>query len=364
MSLAKPIGRDTHGDAASMISGFEHRNIYKVAIDEANSFKCTECKHRGPIEAYPEFHKKADTEWARFYVDVDKSQQPAPFEDFTMIKDPKTVLGEEFLCYHTRNVLPETSLGIGVSISRLPRTGEIRSVTPTLDLLCLRAFSKMKIRKSISNQRFTHWLPLYFGEEVPFKTKTQVFNEETKEFVWEENTIKPKERLVKLLSHAICFLTKGSTKKEMTPEMIIEVMPKLIITHIVELIDEKNHVSITAIRRLINFIRLFRLLIELQPSVQATVNERLNTFISKPETRIKDHTASLGDILSYSAVTDSFSFKDLLTGYLEEQLDRQAFWILRKIPELDHTDEKFKGKETILEDSRAEVCYKTGIAGF
>ena len=94
------------------------------------------------------------------------------------------------------------------------------------------------------------------------------------------------------------------------------------------------------------------------------MNERLNTFISKPETRVKDHTASLGDILSYSAITDSFSFKDLLTGYLEEQLDRQAFWILRKIPELDHTDEKFKGKETILEDSRAEVCYKTGIAGF
>jgi hypothetical protein len=86
-----------------------------------------------------------------------------------MLKDEKTLLGEEFLCYHTRNVLPETSLGIGISLSRLPRTGEIRSVTPTLDLLCLRAYSKLKVRKSVSNERFTHWLPLYFGEETPFK---------------------------------------------------------------------------------------------------------------------------------------------------------------------------------------------------
>ena len=144
-----------------------------------------------------------------------------------------------------------------------PRTGEIRSVTPTLDLLSLQAFSKQKVRKSIANERFTHWLPLYFGESAPFESKKQIFNEEKKEFEQIETTIKPKERLVKLLEHSLCFLTKGSTKKDLTPEMVIEVMPKLIITHLVDMINEKNHVSITAIRRLVNFIRLFRLLIEL-----------------------------------------------------------------------------------------------------
>ena len=35
---------------------------------------------------------------------------------------------------------------------------------------------------------------------------------------------------------------------------------------------------------------------------------------------------------------------DILESYLEEQLDRQAFWILRVVPELDHTDEKYKNK--------------------
>ena len=121
MSLAKPIG----ADASSSVAGFEHRNVYKVAVDEANSFKCTECKHRGPIEPHPPFNEKESEEQA-----------------FVLLKDAKTLLGEELMCFHTRNPLPETSLGIGVSISRLPRTGEIRSVTPTLDLLCLRAFFK------------------------------------------------------------------------------------------------------------------------------------------------------------------------------------------------------------------------------
>ena len=74
--------------------------------------------------------------------------------------------------------------------------------------------------------------------------------------------------MIHLLKHSLCFLTKGSTTKEFTPDMVLEVMPKLIITHLVDMVDEKKHISIAAIRRLVNFIRLFRLLIELAPGVQ------------------------------------------------------------------------------------------------
>ena len=146
--------------------------------------------------------------------------------------------------------------------------------------------------------------------------------------------------------------------------MVLEVMPKLITTHLVDMVNEKNHISITAIRRLINFIRLFRVLIELKPEVSKTIDARLKTFIDHPDKRVKDHTPALGDLLAFSAVSDSVSLGDLLNFYLDEQLDRQAFWIIQKIPELDHTDEKFKGKEIVLEESRSEVCFKTGLVGF
>jgi hypothetical protein len=45
-------------------------------------------------------------------------------------------------------------------------------------------------------------------------------------------------------------------------------------------------------------------------------------------------------------------------------MDRQAFWILKEIPELDHEDPKYKDKDIIMEEAKNEVCFKTGITGF
>ena len=186
----------------------------------------------------------------------------------------------------------------------------------------MRAFTKHKIRKSISNERFSYWLPLYFGENAKFEVKEQYFDEEKKQYETRTHLVDPRERIIHLLKHAICFMTKGSTQKDFESSMVLEIMPKLIITHMVEMANEKKHMSIAAIRRLINYIRLFRLLIELCPQVMGVINDKINTFITKPETRVKDHTASLGDILAMVAVSDRYSMKDLLDGYLEEQLDR------------------------------------------
>ena len=104
--------------------------------------------------------------------------------------------------------------------------------------------------------------------------------------------------------------------------MVLEIMPKLIITHMVDMANERKHISILALRRLVNFIRLFRLAIELVPGVQAAINEKLRMFKEDESKRVKDFTPSLGDILAISIVSDQFSMMDLLEGYLEEQLDR------------------------------------------
>lgn len=85
-----------------------------------------------------------------------------------MVKTYEELLMEELCCFHTKAKLKDSTLGIGVSISRLPRTGEIRLITSTLDLLSMRAFVKHKCRHSLSNEKFTHWFPLYFGEKEKF----------------------------------------------------------------------------------------------------------------------------------------------------------------------------------------------------
>lgn len=124
--------------------------------------------------------------------------------------------------------------------------------------------------------------------------------------------------MLHLLTKAICYITKKDTRKDLTPEMVIEVMPKLIITHLVDMVDEKKHISIQAIRRLLNYIRLFKLFIDLSPEVGKIIDEKLKTFHEEPEKRIKDHCSSLGDILAFLTVTKNYKLPQLLDAYLGE----------------------------------------------
>jgi len=98
-------------------------------------------------------------------------------QDYIMVRSPKELLLEELVCYHTKIPLREHTLGIGISLQRNPRTGLVSYVNPTADLMSMRAFTKLKIRKSISGDRFSHWLPLYFGEDEVYETKRDQMNE-------------------------------------------------------------------------------------------------------------------------------------------------------------------------------------------
>lgn len=120
---------------------------------------------------------------------------------------------------------------------------------------------------------------MYFGEDGQFEKKTQIFNEDKKEYENRVEVIKPKERMVHLLKKSLCYLTKKDTRKPFTPEMVVEVMPKLMITAFVDIVSgEKHHMSLVAIRRIFNFIRLFHLLFELQPDSVKQVDEKIKVF--------------------------------------------------------------------------------------
>mmetsp|Transcript_30105 Transcript_30105/g.29355 ORF Transcript_30105/g.29355 Transcript_30105/m.29355 type:complete len:231 (+) Transcript_30105:593-1285(+) len=217
---------------------------------------------------------------------------------FLMVRTPEEIRQDDLVCFHTKNKLRDGSLGIGVSITRLPRTGEIRMITSTLDLLSIRAFLKHKVRHSLANEKFTHWLPLYFGEKEIIETKKNLFNHETQKYVQEQVQINCKERFIHLLKKSIAFLCTGSTRRPFKHSMVMEVMPKLIVTHIIEMIQQQKHISILALRRLLNFYRLFALFIELYPEIEQEINAKVKQFIEEPDKRVKDHCSSLGDLLA------------------------------------------------------------------
>jgi hypothetical protein len=67
------------------------------------------------------------------------------------------------------------------------------------------------------------------------------------------------------------FISNGSSRKQYTPQQIVEFMPKLIKTHIVDMMKENRHTSILAIRRLFNFIRLFLYFIDKDPKIAENI---------------------------------------------------------------------------------------------
>jgi hypothetical protein len=87
-----------------------------------------------------------------------------------------------------------------------------------LDYISIKAFIKEGIRWSVNNEKFTNWLPLYFGNE--------------------DN----KDRALHLGRKSLAMIMANSTRR-FKPEFILEVFPKILVTQIYMLVDQKRHTS-------------------------------------------------------------------------------------------------------------------------
>jgi len=54
-------------------------------------------------------------------------------------------------------------MGLGLKISKIPRTGLIKDGETYYDYISLKAFMKESINLTSQNEKITHWMPVYFG---------------------------------------------------------------------------------------------------------------------------------------------------------------------------------------------------------
>lgn len=104
--------------------------------------------------------------------------------------------------------------------------------------------------------------------------------------------------------------------------------------------------------------RLFTLLLDKYPQLRDVMDEKIKVFIEKPECRIKEVTTNIGDLLVFLTVSKKYKWDDLKEAYLNEQLDRQVFWVLQEVPQLDKID------GAGLEDAKIEASFKSTIIGY
>ena len=289
------------------------KNNYMDILRNINEYNCNCCGHKGSAGPYPEL-------------------PVLKLEDLQMTEDKlKTLQKNQIICFQRKTYLDEAPLGVGVSTVILPRTQEITKVVPILDLLSLKSFIKGRVRSSINGTRFTHWFPIYFGVN--------------------------KDQFIKLATRAISMMCVNNTRK-FDPVQIFKIAPKILNGLIVDIMSEKTNTSNKSLKMMVWLYRSLRMLIDEYPIVEEMFDEKISQFMTDHSNRLKENCNSLGDLLCYVIFSRKYSLRDIVNAYIDEQMDRQVFWIIQLIPEIEKLIDNDK-----IDSARSKVCFKAGAIG-
>ena len=286
-------------------------------MKEANNYKSRDCNHGGKLACWPPF-----------------STRESSVEEFLTLDGENDLIRKELKCFHTKLPFTDNQLGLGLKISKIPRTGNIREAETFYDYISIKAFLKESVNMTSTNERMTHWMPVYFGNG--------------------DNA----SRFFHFLKKSISMIMTNNTKN-FHEEQVLEVLPKLLITIIYHLMDEKKHPSIRAIRLVSHIHSIFLYCLKEYPQLEEKIKQNLATFIKDEKARIKDVQSNLGAVLATLSVADSFKFSDVVEPYFEEQLDRHVLWILKAVPELITVLQ-----EKDVDEAKVKIVFKSQMTSF
>lgn len=242
-------------------------------------------------------------------------------------------LSQDLFCFHSRVNKNESILGIPIWFTTNPKTGCLDYVTSTFDILSYDSYSKNEIRRTIWGEKFTHFLPIYIDHEH-FRRGLGTLLSVSREIILKGLKSKSFD---KRLHKNVSFHSKEKPNVWMPrndPEMVLTFLTKMMNTQVVLLCDKGIAVSEVA---LIGYCQLHRLLlavIQNFPELKLVVRKRLDDFLHKPETRTKEFTPSLGELLTLLSVSDTHGWNQLAMAYLRESFDRSVLWSCTKDPSL------------------------------
>ncbi|PRP81326.1 hypothetical protein PROFUN_04561 [Planoprotostelium fungivorum] len=200
------------------------------------------------------------------------------------------------VCFHTKVNFLEDVLGLPITFTVNPRTQQIDYVYSSMDILSRQAFYE---DKTVWKEKFTHFLPIYIDEDH-FR------------------------RGLPIIKKTMSDMCGGGG---FDPAMVLYILPKLMNTMIVLLMDKGVYASQKALDGYWMIHRLFIAMVQEHPQLKPSIDKRLRDFAGKEECRVKSEMPSLGDFLPLLSVSDSVKWRDLCWVYLNEVFDRNVLWI-------------------------------------
>jgi ubiquitin-protein ligase len=297
-------------------SFFNKKNLALIQeqVEDSQDHECNTCGHRGSSKPHPAFpiYKKAEES----NLTVNTFQSGTIFDEdqaFVEVRDEHGIYLDNVRCYHCKLDYKQTTIGFGVKSVKLPRTGDIKSCDPIVDYVCLHCFMKDGLYCSSTKELFNNWMPF-------FTEKSQ----------W--------EKILKLARRSFSFIKTNSTKK-FEPQVLINCIPKMLITMLYNMASKKKHPSINYIRVFVQIHAMFSKFLEIYPELRTEMEQQIAKFIESPENRTKGKMSSILKIPIYLLFTKKYKFEDIQEAFLEEDFARRIYWILAKIPNLDFNEE-------------------------
>lgn len=215
-------------------------------------------------------------------------------------------------CFHTRNHFQDDVLGIPIEFTVNPKTERKDYIYSSMDLISSEAYVQDKLRLTAWKEKFSVWLPLYITPE---------------HF----------QRGLPHIRRAILNLSSDKSDK-FHPDMVLDVLPKMMSTLTVLLCDKGIALSHRAADSFAAIHRLFLGMMEVYPQLINEVDRRIGHFLRTEQNRSKTNCPALGEILPLLSVSQKYSWFDLASAYLDESFDRNVIWIGKQHPHLANAD--------------------------
>ena len=223
-------------------------------------------------------------------------------------------------CFHTRKNHTQATLGFGLNLEFYPRAAGDKSparlayVHTTSDIISYDAYEAHGLRQNLWKAPFTHWFPAFIDDVH-----------------WHRGgRVAANAMLAKIFGVDVATVAK-------TPELVLELVPKVLNTMVLSIMKGVSHASIAALHAYCQWAHVLTGFCQEYPGVQAAIDAKVRGFVSSEFGRNKYNCPALGEFLPLLLFTNKYSWADVAADYLSETFDRNSKWILAKHPELNDT---------------------------
>ena len=223
-----------------------------------------------------------------------------------------THIVDSLRCSYTHKNFFEDVLGVGLDFTVNPKTRRVDYISLSQDLLSDTAWRAQKVRADTFGNELKLFLPLFFSED---------------HF----------QRALPALKKTFVRLCPDRSTTRFQPDMVLDVLPKMINTFIVLVADEGVAASRKSFEGMTRVHRLFLALCHQFPCIKTEAVRRLRLFASKEAQRSKAAVPSLGNLLPLLMICDQsqVSWRSVSSAYLSENFDRNVLWVCKAHPKLE-----------------------------